>query len=230
MGGNGDPIGAHTGMNMGGVRTTSVLPLPKFPRDPSPKPQHHKTTTNFLPDKQVNIPAGPGGGCVTTGPFANHTITLGPLISTMDPAIGIKPNPLSSGYGSNPRCLRRDVSNFFTTNFLRPQDLVSHITSNSAIGKFQDTLQAQGNGKIDLHSSGHFSIWGDPGGDVFVSPAEPVFWLHHAQLDRHWWMWANYLEAQVKTRVGMYEGKQYFVILFSPQASFFTLHSPQSTI
>jgi hypothetical protein len=49
-------------------------------------------------------------------------------------------------------------------------------------------------------------LLGDPGGDVFVSPGEPVFWLHHGQLDRHWWMWQNYIEKDLKARTSMYEG------------------------
>ncbi|ORY12393.1 hypothetical protein BCR34DRAFT_299575 [Clohesyomyces aquaticus] len=152
------------------------------------------------------VPPGPGGGCVTTGPFANTTIHLGPLMSTMDPALKIKSNPRSDGYGDNPRCLRRDVNTFFTKQFLRPVDLSDHITTNPTIGKFQDSLQNDSPTKAAMHSSGHFSIWGDPGGDVYVSPAEPTFWLHHGQLDRHWWMWANYLEKEVKTRASQYEG------------------------
>ncbi len=24
-----------------------------------------------------------------------------------------------------------------------------------------------------------------------TSPADPVFWLHHANLDRLWWVWYN---------------------------------------
>jgi tyrosinase len=24
-----------------------------------------------------------------------------------------------------------------------------------------------------------------------VSPADPVFWMHHANLDRLWWKWYN---------------------------------------
>ena len=26
-------------------------------------------------------------------------------------------------------------------------------------------------------------------GDPFASPADPIFWLHHANLDRVWWSW-----------------------------------------
>ncbi|KAF2017739.1 Di-copper centre-containing protein [Aaosphaeria arxii CBS 175.79] len=152
------------------------------------------------------VPAGPGGGCVETGPFANLTIHLGPLSPTMDPALKIPSNPQRDGYGDNPRCLRRDVNNYFVGNSLKPANLASHITSNSAIGKFQDTLQNDTPQMSAIHSSGHFSIWGDPGGDVYVSPAEPGFWLHHGQLDRHWWMWANYLEKDLKTRASQYEG------------------------
>lgn len=30
---------------------------------------------------------------------------------------------------------------------------------------------------------------GDPGRDVFVSPGDPAFWLHHGMIDRVWWIW-----------------------------------------
>ncbi|KAJ4358213.1 uncharacterized protein N0V89_002793 [Didymosphaeria variabile] len=153
------------------------------------------------------FPAGNGGGCVTKGPLGNLTISLGPLMNTMDPKLNIKPNPSRDGYGDNTRCLRRDVNNNLVTVSLTPTELASHITSNSAIGKFQDTVQNDQGSKMAIHSSGHYSIFGDPGGDIFVSPGEPVFWLHHGQLDRHWWMWANYLADQVKARTSMYEGK-----------------------
>ncbi|RYN16947.1 hypothetical protein AA0112_g12291 [Alternaria arborescens] len=164
------------------------------------------------------LPGGPGGGCISKGPFTNLTIRLGPIASTMDPKLNIKPNPRADGFGDNPRCHRRDVSNFFTESYLRPQDLLSHITSNKAIGTFQDSLQASNTNNLAvLHIAGHFSIWGDPGGDVYVSPAEPAFWLHHSQLDRHWWMWAMYQEKEIKSRTSMYEGGTHWLIPNSPR-------------
>jgi tyrosinase len=134
-------------------------------------------------------------------------ITLGPVMPTMDTALRIPNNPDRNGYGNNPRCLRRDVNNYFVEQSLKGTDLASQITTSATMTRFQDSLQNDTPQKTAIHSSGHFSIWGDPGGDVYVSPGEPVFWLHHGQIDRHWWMWANYLEAEVKTRTNAYEGE-----------------------
>jgi tyrosinase len=50
-----------------------------------------------------------------------------------------------------------------------------------------DTFSAPING---IHGSVH--IWvGGTMSDASVSPADPVFWLHHANLDRLWWAWYN---------------------------------------
>jgi tyrosinase len=41
-----------------------------------------------------------------------------------------------------------------------------------------------------IHGSVH--IWvGGTMSDAAVSPADPVFWMHHANLDRLWWAWYN---------------------------------------
>ena len=41
-----------------------------------------------------------------------------------------------------------------------------------------------------VHGSVH--IWvGGTMSDAAVSPADPVFWLHHGNLDRLWWVWYN---------------------------------------
>jgi tyrosinase len=38
---------------------------------------------------------------------------------------------------------------------------------------------------------------GNPGGDFFVSPADPMFYLHHTQIDRLWTIW--YLKLHLNT-------------------------------
>lgn len=33
------------------------------------------------------------------------------------------------------------------------------------------------------------ALGGDPGRDLFVSPGDPAFYLHHGQIDHVWWLW-----------------------------------------
>jgi len=54
------------------------------------------------------IPPGNGSGCVTTGPFKNMTVRLGPVTPSL---YGLPTNPQPDGLGLNERCLRRDLSN-----------------------------------------------------------------------------------------------------------------------
>lgn len=54
------------------------------------------------------IPPGNGSGCVTSGPFKNMTVRLGPVTPSL---YGLTPNPQADGLGLNERCLRRDLSN-----------------------------------------------------------------------------------------------------------------------
>jgi tyrosinase len=78
---------------------------------------------------------------------------------------------------------------------------------------FETTLQTDVAKVFCLHTSGHYTIWGDPGGDFYVSPGEPVFWLHHRQVDRHWWIWQNQEPAN---RVQQYKGGTVFLAAVSP--------------
>lgn len=52
---------------------------------------------------------------------------------------------------------------------------------------------------LGVHGGGHYSMGGDPGRDFFVSPGDPLFYLHHAQIDRVWWIWQ---QLDRKTRLG----------------------------
>ncbi|EKV19685.1 putative domain, di-copper centre [Penicillium digitatum] len=44
-----------------------------------------------------------------------------------------------------------------------------------------------GSGNVGVDGAGHYSMGGDPSGDIFVSPGDPAFWLHHGI----WWIWKN---------------------------------------
>lgn len=135
-------------------------------------------------------PAQNGGGCVTTGPFANMTVRLGPISPMADPAP--PKNPQSDGFGLNTRCLRRDIGPYLTTHYATTTLIAKQITGNSAIGAFQDTLQAAGfGGSMGLHSAAHFTIGSDPGGDFYTSPNDPAFWLLHGMIDRTWYIWQS---------------------------------------
>lgn len=37
--------------------------------------------------------------------------------------------------------------------------------------------------------TGHFAYGGDPARDLYISPADPAFWLHHTMFDKVWWLW-----------------------------------------
>jgi len=43
---------------------------------------------------------------------------------------------------------------------------------------------------IGGHGGGHYTIGGDAS-DLFASPADPAFYLHHGQIDRMWTIWQN---------------------------------------
>lgn len=66
---------------------------------------------NYTP---VFLPPGTGGGCVTSGPFINYTVNMGPsYLSTPGDRIVSRPFPLDH----NPRCMKPDL----TTAVLRRQ-------------------------------------------------------------------------------------------------------------
>ncbi|KAJ9627665.1 hypothetical protein H2203_002877 [Taxawa tesnikishii (nom. ined.)] len=137
----------------------------------------------------ITIPPGVGGGCVESGPFQNMSVNLGPLAPAL---FDVQPNPDPSGLGYNPRCLRRDISVFASSTSTTDQNSTNLITENTDILSFQNTMQGDfAGGLLGVHTAGHFTVGGDPGGDLFASPGDPWFYLHHAQIDRTWWIWQN---------------------------------------
>jgi tyrosinase len=102
------------------------------------------------------------------------------------------PNPSPSGLGYNPRCLRRDISRIASSGWTKDSDIVSLISHSNDFLTLTTTMQGDfPNGFLGVHTGGHFTIGGDPGGDLFVSPGDPAFFLHHAMIDRVYWTWQN---------------------------------------
>ncbi|EOD50342.1 putative tyrosinase central domain protein [Neofusicoccum parvum UCRNP2] len=137
----------------------------------------------------ITIPLAQGGGCVTSGPFKNFTVRLGPVSPAYE---NLTTNPQADGLGLNPRCLRRDINVWVSSQWTTDLNTSSLITSYSDISTFQTLMQGDfANGFLGTHTGGHMTINGDPGGDLFASPGDPAFWLHHSMIDRVWWTWQN---------------------------------------
>ncbi|KAK5165792.1 uncharacterized protein LTR77_008715 [Saxophila tyrrhenica] len=153
-----------------------------------------KHNGTYVPSAQapvIYVPPGQGGGCVTKGPFKDMKVNLGPVAPALDFVVA---NPSTNGLGYNPRCLRRDVSAWAAERASTDKNTTDLITQNDNIEDFQNVMEGgfnQGLELLGVHTAGHFWVAGDPGGDLFASPGDPYFFLHHAQIDRTWWIWQN---------------------------------------
>ncbi|KAF5604330.1 monophenol monooxygenase [Fusarium pseudocircinatum] len=107
-----------------------------------------------------------GGGCVTDGPFAKgeFEVNAGPDNST----------------AYKPRCLARDISAKYGISKLN-QTVVDWTLEAKDFFEFDQRVQG----------GGHLAIGGSLGemGDMYSSPGDPIFWLHHTNVDRLWDKW-----------------------------------------
>ncbi|KAL0944828.1 FAD-binding domain-containing protein [Colletotrichum truncatum] len=135
----------------------------------------------------IILPSGNGGGCVESGPFVNMTVNLGPVSPGMD---GMKASP-NGKLGHNPRCLSRDLSSYAMKSWMTNENMFN-LTVGSAsrnIELFQNELQGRfTDGFLGMHAAGHFSVNGEAS-DLYSSVVDPTFFLHHAMVDRVYWLW-----------------------------------------
>ena len=116
------------------------------------------------------------------------SVNLGPVaLDLPGGAVGTNPNgPLAY----NPRCLKRDLSDIVNQRYANATAVLSNILKPKNVYDFQMQMQGvPGGGNIGIHGGGHYTLGGDPGRDVFTSPGDPAFYLHHAMIDRVWWIW-----------------------------------------
>lgn len=106
-----------------------------------------------------------GGHCVTNGPFANSTI---PYLDDE-----YHPHCLSRGFESGPE-LRGNGSWFSPSALERLLHMEDYESFN-----------------LGLEHGPHIAIPRSVRGDfsLLTAPSDPVFFLHHTQLDRIWWKW-----------------------------------------
>lgn len=134
------------------------------------------------------LPAGTGGGCVKSGPFKYLTVNLGP--AALDAPGGVVISNPDGPLSYNPRCLQRDLTDKINRRFANASAVLANLVQPKHVWDFQMQMQGiPGTGIIGIHGGPHYALGGDPGRDVFTSPGDPAFYLHHAMIDRVWWIW-----------------------------------------
>ena len=76
---------------------------------------------------------------------------------------------------------------FIHANHLLTQSRSPHETQHPAVPS--PVRRCSYTVEIGPHGGIHYVIGGDPGGDLFTSPADPAFWVHHGQMNRLWSSW-----------------------------------------
>ncbi|GAW20959.1 hypothetical protein ANO14919_104720 [Xylariales sp. No.14919] len=108
------------------------------------------------------------GSCVS-GPFSHVELRYG-------------------GNGSvSPHCLSRVFTNYdsgevgsMSGELIRPE-MMGRLARSKDYARFRWVIESV------IHNIIHTEVVGDL--DTEVAPNDPIFWLHHVQLDRLWWLW-----------------------------------------
>ncbi|KAJ5103928.1 N-acetyl-6-hydroxytryptophan oxidase ivoB [Penicillium argentinense] len=158
----------------------------------------------FNPDEQpltagnITIPRGSGGGCVPQGCGAfgegDFEVHLGPFSRQITSYTEI-PEPR---FAYNPRCLIRSLNNVVAEDYTNTT-LINALMASKDIVQFQTVMDhwpARPEGVLGPHGGGHFSL-GDSMQDLFASPQDPAFMLHHCMIDR---LWAKWQDGDERTR------------------------------
>ena len=151
-----------------------------------------ETNDLFVDDKM-----GPRGSSITSGYFAQTPNSYNPLGWEVHPDL----RPLGAAL------LRSGTS---STTSLPTLAAVLEALDLSLFSDFRPAIEA-GTGLSSAHGGMHNGVHGWVGGDMgyMTSPNDPIFFMHHAQIDRLWAIWqrkhpgsANYNDAGVHVGQG----------------------------
>lgn len=113
------------------------------------------------------VPAGTGGGCVKSGPFANYTVNLGPVSVSLPGGVSeVNPHNDTGIFSWNPRCLKRDLTDYINQNFANSSSVLSVVQDYTDIATFQLLFQ----GWPDALVAGGTTL-GVHGGGMYLSVA-----------------------------------------------------------
>ncbi|KAJ3040208.1 hypothetical protein HDV00_011305 [Rhizophlyctis rosea] len=153
----------------------SIGPAPLPPRFDIPPPAANATTT-------------------TTATTATTTTTATVAPSPVTPSLPKMSDffPPTNLTISNPHCLKRDFAQQYLSDQVNKTNY-DYVLSQKTFADF--TWYLEGGPSVTnvgtLHAGGHFGVGGSLGGmaDPYLSPSDPMFYMHHTNLDRVWWKW-----------------------------------------
>ncbi|RMZ78954.1 hypothetical protein DV737_g3722, partial [Chaetothyriales sp. CBS 132003] len=132
-----------------------------------------------------SLPHGSGGGCVTTGPFANLEVTM--QVIPIQYVIEGLPLP-STAFQKNVSCLTRDLNTYAAQTYTN-YDLLQEAMESPNISDFTTQINGIfGGDALGLHSGAHFVV-GAPASSLYVSPMDPIWYPLHAMLDNVYTSW-----------------------------------------
>lgn len=95
----------------------------------------------------ITLPIGTGGGCVTSGPFRDMSVNLGP--AALDLPGGVSESNPEGPLAYNPRCLKRDLTTEINRAFANATAVLSNILRPQNVYDFQMQMQGvPGTGNI----------------------------------------------------------------------------------
>ncbi|KAG7095503.1 hypothetical protein E1B28_006242 [Marasmius oreades] len=127
---------------------------------------------------------GTGGGCVKDGPFAHYNLSLGPGTSVTN------------------HCIQRAFTPAFFSAITPAQVAITLKKPNFELFR----IELEGTpvtSAVKIHDGGHFAVNGEMS-NRYSSPGDPLFYLHHASLDRVWWKWQ---QADLDVRLYQISGR-----------------------
>jgi len=105
----------------------------------------------------------------------------------------IGPGAWNGSIGPNPHCLTRDFApeplSWLTS--ARVATLMLTRDYSTFDRTIVDYSPADVKSKPSLHGGGHLGVGGSFGTvrDFWASPSDPIFYLHHTNMDRLYWLW-----------------------------------------